>query len=156
NRQPDRRGTFTPLDQNGASMTVLIAGDVTDSTFSAAVDPAPSGLNNPGQFVTSSRAQFGNPSNIVLPRGAIHAKVEGTINNSGNDLVAPEASGMAFFAHSVELSRGPVIPPNVPEQPFGHPTVYHRGQLGLKNDRVRRSFDQVGPRAVTLADGHPI
>ena len=49
------------------------------------------------------------PGDLVLPRGVINAKVEGTINNSSNTLVTDPTK--AFFAQTVHLSHGPVIPP---------------------------------------------
>ena len=65
-------------------------------------------------------------------------KVEGSVDNSGlqqgtSPLVDPNvASTSAFFAKSVKLEHAPVIPPNVPEQPFHTGTVFHKGQRFLK------------------------
>ena len=71
-------------------------------------------------------------TDLILPRGVINAKVEGNISNTGNPLVDPASTGRAFFAKSVKLMHGPVIPPTVPYQPFATPTKYHVGQNGLK------------------------
>src|SRR5262249_51221778 len=89
-------GVMEPSPQNAGTMRVRIAGDVTNSVFSASVDPNPSGLSPSvvdvaGQFEKSRPNipfPFGAPNNIVLPRGVINAKVEGTIDNSANGLVA--------------------------------------------------------------------
>lgn len=112
NRQADAQGTFSPLAQNGGDMTVLVAGDVVNSVFSASVEPNPSFVDaeNPGVF--------GDGDDLRLPVGTIRAKVEGTIDNSFATLVAPEAADRAFFARHVDLETGPVIPPSVPEPPF--------------------------------------
>ena len=115
-------GLSEPVAQNGGSLQVRIAGSVTNSVFSASVDPNPSQLFTP---------LFGAGSgDLVLPRGVINAKVEGTINNSSNSLVTDGSK--AFFARVVHRSHGPVIPPTVPYQPFPQPTVYHAGQSALK------------------------
>jgi hypothetical protein len=129
-----------PYAQNGGSIRVRIAGDVTNSVFSASVDPNPSGLSpsvvdTAGQFEKphGNRFPFGAPTNIVLPRGVINAKVEGTIDNSTNGLVSTSApANAAFFARVVHLNKGPVIPPTVPYQPYPHPPALHRGQSPLK------------------------
>ena len=74
----------------------------------------------------------------MLPRGVLNLKVEGSVNNSGlqqgsSPLVDPNvASTSAFFAKSVKLEHAPVIPPNVPEQPFPTGPIYHNGQRYLK------------------------
>jgi hypothetical protein len=104
-------------------MLARIAGSVINSVFSASVQPDPSGLTGNG---------FGTNLNLILPRGVINAKVEGNIDNSGNSMVDSVSSGRAFFARTVHLTHGPVIPPVVPYQPLPVPTVYHTGQSGLK------------------------
>jgi hypothetical protein len=128
-----------PFAQNGGTMNVRIAGSVTNSIFSASVDSNPSGLvasavDQSGIFEKPMGSSFpyGAADNLVLPRGIINAKVEGPIDNTANQLVTPEASGSAFFARTVHLNKGPIIPPVVPYAPFGAPTVYHRGQNSLK------------------------
>jgi hypothetical protein len=132
-------GVIEPYAQNAGSIRVRIAGDVTNSVISASVDPNPSGLSPSvvdaaGQFEKSNgnRFPFGAPNNIVLPRGVINAKVEGTIDNSTNGLVSTNApASAAFFARVVHLKKGPVIPPTVPYQPYPHQPAFHRGQHPL-------------------------
>ena len=92
-------------------------------------------VDNSGQFekLTSKVFPFGAPNNIVLPRGLINAKVEGTVDNSTNPLVSTTAPiDAAFFAKSVQLKKGPIVPPQVPYEPYVAPTVYHKGQTALK------------------------
>ncbi len=112
-----------PFAQNGGTMQVRIAGSVINSVFSASVDPDPTLTTGNG---------FGTPLDLILPRGVINAKVEGNIDNSSNIQVDPGSSGRAFFAKSVHLAHGPVIPPTVPYQPTVSPTVYDSGQNGLR------------------------
>jgi hypothetical protein len=116
-------GQVEPTAQNGGTTQVRIAGSVINSVISASVQPDPSFLSGAG---------FGTPQDLILPRGVINAKVEGNINNTGNQLVQPGSTGRAFFAKSVKLIHGPVIPPTVPYQPFATPTKYFSGQDGLK------------------------
>jgi len=113
-----------PYGQNGGTMMARIAGNVTNSVFSASVDP------NPPDSITTL---FGPGNDIVLPRGVINAKVEGTIDNSTNSLVSSSVpTNKAFFASIVHVKHGPIIPPVVPYQPTVTPTVYHKGQKALK------------------------
>ena len=113
---------------------------MTNSIISASVDPDPSGINNPGQFQlkTSQTFPFGAPDNIILPRGTINVKVEGTIDNSGLQsgtapFVDPDIpANSAFFASHVKTDSGPVVPPNVPQAPYPSPVIYHNGQRYLK------------------------
>jgi hypothetical protein len=116
-------GQLEPIAQNGGTMQVRIAGSVIDSIFSASVQPDPTGLTGNG---------FGTPQDLILPRGVINAKVEGNISNANNSAVEPQSSGRAFFAKSVKLIHGPIIPPTVPYQPYKTPTTYTVGQDGLK------------------------
>ena len=89
-----------PIAQNGGTMNARIAGNVTNSIITASVDGDPS-----QQF----GELFGSDSgNLVLPRGVINAKVEGTINNSNNALTTDP--NKAFFAQIVHRAHGPVIP----------------------------------------------
>ncbi len=137
---PENLPTFSPLAHGGGSIHGRIAGNVTNSIISVSVDPDPAGINPPGQFqtITSNTFPFGSPNNIVLPRGALNLKVEGSVNNSGlqqgsSPLVDPNvASTAAFFARSVKLEHAPVIPPNVPEPPYPAGQVYHKGQRFLR------------------------
>lgn len=111
-----------PIAQNGGTLNARIAGNVTNSLITASVDGDPSMAFAP---------LFGSSSgDLVLPRGVINAKVEGTINNSSNTLVTDPTK--AFFARTTHLSHGPVIPSNVPYAPYKSPTVYHAGQNSLK------------------------
>jgi hypothetical protein len=116
-------GHAEPIAQNGGTMQVRIAGSVINSIFAASVDPDPTGLTGNG---------FGTKQDLILPRGVINAKVEGNISNTGNSLVDPASTGRAFFAKSVKLVHGPIIPPTVPYQPFATPTKYNIGQNGIK------------------------
>jgi hypothetical protein len=144
------QATFSPLAHGGGEIHGRIAGNVTNSIVSVSVDPNPSGISNPGQIeqVSSRTFPFGAPDNIVLPRGALSVKVEGTINNSaiqqgstGNPnpfgftfpVVDPTiASNVAFFAKHVQVEHLPVIPPNVPQAPYPSPVKYGKGQSNLK------------------------
>ncbi len=116
-------GQVEPVAQNGGTIQARIAGSVIDSIFSASVQPDPTGLTGNG---------FGTKEDLILPRGVINAKVEGNISNVNNPGVEAQSNGRAFFAKSVKLIHGPVIPPTVPYQPFAPPTKYHIGQDGLK------------------------
>jgi hypothetical protein len=129
-----------PYAQNAGTIRVRIAGDVTNSVFSASVDPNPSGLtpssiDTAGQFekIHGNKFPYGAPDNVVLPRGVINAKVEGVINNSTSPLLASSTlPDTAFFARVVHLKKGPVIPPQAPYEPYVAPTVYHKGQNSLR------------------------
>ncbi len=116
-------GQMEPTAQTGGTTQVRIAGSVIDSVFSASVQPDPTGLTGNG---------YGTPQDLILPRGVINAKVEGNISNANNSAVQPQSQGRAFFAKSVKLIHGPVIPPTVPYQPYATPTKYDVGQDGLK------------------------
>lgn len=95
--------------QIGGGMQVLVAGDVTNSVFAASVQP----------FTGSDGVPvFGTKRDLKLPDGHISAKVEGVINNSG---ATPDSPNKAFFAQTVKLASGPVIPPNAPQQPYPGP-----------------------------------
>ncbi len=96
--------TADPSAQSGGFMNVLVAGDVTDTVFAASVEP--------------SEGEFGTPDDLLLPQGQITAKVEGTIDNAE---ATPQSPDTAFFARSVDLAKGPVTPPDVPELPFPGP-----------------------------------
>jgi hypothetical protein len=133
-------GLLEPFAQNGGEINGRIAGNIVNSVISASVDPNPSGLSpsvvdQSGQFqpVNKVNFPFGAPDNLVLPRGVINMKFEGTVDNSTNPLVATTAPvNAAFFARTVHITKGPVVPPNVPYQPYVAPTVYHTGQRALK------------------------
>jgi hypothetical protein len=111
-----------PFAQNGGTIRARIAGSVNGSVISASQDPNPSDLLTP---------VFGpGQGDLQLPRGVINAKVEGTINNSNNPIVSD--AGKAFFARTVHLTHGPIIPPRVPYAPFPSPTPYTNGQNSLR------------------------
>ena len=110
-----------PIAQNGGTINARIAGSITNSLITASVDGNPS-----QQFAQLFGAESGN---LVLPRGVINVKVEGTINNSGNPLTTDPKK--AFYAKVVHRAKGPVIPSKVTYAPFT-PTVYHNGQIALK------------------------
>ena len=102
-------------------MNARIAGSVTNSLFSASVDGDPSQAHS--DRTARSVPQSGD---LVLPRGVINAKVEGTINNSNN--TARDRPVQGLLRRLVHLSHGPVIPPIVALCPVQSPTVYHKGQ----------------------------
>lgn len=159
-------GLIEPYAQSGGSIKARIAGNIYNSVFTASVDafPAPQDasqipgallMNNLGQTVgknysilnvggATGLAQFGAEYNVVLPRGVINAKVEGSIDNSNNPdstLTPPlpkvdVSSGLvplskAFFAQVVHRKTGPIIPPTVPYEPYKAPTTYTNGQSAL-------------------------
>lgn len=125
-----------PLAQNGGVINGRIAGNIVNSVISASVDPNPSGTATYTAFENKNSQTifpFGAPDNLYLPRGEINLKFEGTADNSTNPLVATSApANAAFFARTVHIKKGPVVPPNVPYQPYVAPTVYHTGQRALK------------------------
>jgi hypothetical protein len=101
-----------PHAEVGGGMTVLVAGNVTNSIFTASVDPSGANPDDPKD------TGFGGDDDLVISGAQIDAKVEGAINNSE---VTPSAPEKAFYASSVRLERGPVVPPDVPQQPYPHP-----------------------------------
>ncbi len=119
-----------PIAQNGGTLNARIAGSITNSIFTASVDGNPS---------MAFSQLFGSESdNLVLPRGVINAKVEGTVNNASNTLTTNPDK--AFFARTIHLSHGPVIPSRLTYPPFKSPTVYHAGQVSLNGlDKVDQS-----------------
>ena len=106
---------FVPLAQNGGRIVTRVAGNVIGSVFAASVNP------NPPHDKSDAAGEFGG-SNINLPSGIIKAKVEGTIDNSANTLVAPSAATRAFFASNVQLGKGAVTPPSAAEAPYAPTT----------------------------------
>ncbi|MFO0907960.1 MAG: hypothetical protein U0794_06290 [Isosphaeraceae bacterium] len=86
--------------QPSGGMTVHVAGDITNSVFAASTEPF--------------TGVFG-PNMLVLPTGNINAKVEGVVNNA---VATPDSPSNAFYAQKVNLNKGPVAPPNVPEAPY--------------------------------------
>jgi hypothetical protein len=116
---------YVPATINGGHINALIAGDVTNSVFSASVNP------NPTNSKTLSPGTFGAPTDVVYSSGNIKAKVEGKIDNSTNSLVDPTATNQAFFAKQVHLSTGPVIPPPVPQAPYPYTQTIPRERAVL-------------------------
>jgi hypothetical protein len=109
--------TTLPNAGVGGGQTDLIAGDVTNSVFTASVQPDP------------TTQLFGSTNDLNFPHGHISAKVEGNIDNS---TATPDAPNTAFYAQNVSIVHGPVQPPNVPEPPFG-PTVLPSRAAGLRS-----------------------
>ncbi|WP_165228044.1 hypothetical protein [Aquisphaera insulae] len=141
--QSSLSGVFAPSAHGGGAIHGRIAGNVLDSVISTSVDPDPSGRNEPGTFqtITSKFFPFGAPENVVLPRGTINLKVEGTVDNSGlqsSGIVSPDvAANSAFFAASVKVDKGPVVPPNVDQSPRTTPVRFGYSQRFIKG-LVRR------------------
>ena len=69
----------------------------------------------------------GFPDAIALTAGKIEAKVTGTIDNS---TVTPLAPTKAFYAKSVQQSRGPVTPPQAPSTPAESPAKFTKTPSG--------------------------
>ena len=113
-----------PQPQNaqlGGGMLVHVAGDVNNGIFAASVAPAFLASATTRVYTNANPAAktgFGDANQIVLPGGHIGGKVEGKIDNT---TVTPGAPNKAFFAQQVTSFAGPVVPPNVPEPPFGGP-----------------------------------
>ncbi len=94
-----------PTPQSGGLIRINIAGNIKNSIIAASTVPGSDG-------------NFGAADQLLLPRGSIDARLEGTIDNS---TVAPDSPKTAFFAKRVILRRGPVVPPNVLEAPYSGP-----------------------------------
>ena len=92
--------TALPPAQFGGGMTVLVAGNITNSVFAASTQP--------------TQNVFGN-GDLFIPMAHIKAKYVGTIDNS---TATPNSPTKAFYAQSVEVQHGPIAPPHVPEPPF--------------------------------------
>ncbi len=89
-------------------LTVLVAGDVTNSVFASSYEPDEFGV-------------FGTPNDLRLT-GSLDAKIEGIIDNTANLMVDPEASDQAFFARNLKVARGPITPPAADGPPY-RPTL---------------------------------
>ncbi len=125
--QPTPQPAAPPTPTNaqiGGGMIANIAGNVTDSVFAASVQPS-AGLPAP----TAPDTGFGSPYDAKLPTGHIKAKIEGKINNAN---ATPDSPNKAFYASSVNLVTGPVIPPNVPMPPYSGP-LQPRREPGIPN-----------------------
>ena len=111
--------TTVNAKSTAAIKNVLIAGSVKDSVFAAAVQPDSNGAYDTGNA-------------LYFPHSYIHAKVEGTIDNT---TATPDKPSQAFYAKQVAVTHGPVNPPNVPNAPFannGAPPYGHRVGAGLQ------------------------
>lgn len=100
--QTQQAPTSAQAQNGGAIRNILIAGNVKDSVFAASVEPF--------------NGTYGSAQDLNLPHGNITAKVGGMIDNANTSAGEPDE---AFFANYVQVLRGPVIPPAVPELPFG-------------------------------------
>jgi hypothetical protein len=123
--------SMPPAKSTGAINNVLIAGDVINSIFAAAVEPFE------GQFDVSEALRF--------PHSHISAKVEGTIMNQ---VVTPNKPDQAFYAKTISVGHGPVNPPNVPASipnPNGKPHG-HRVYKHLQTWRQQTVASPQGPR----------
>ncbi|WP_406695340.1 hypothetical protein V5E97_30380 [Singulisphaera sp. Ch08] len=144
---PTAQPTAPPLPQNAQNaggMSVLVAGDVTNSVFAASVQPEFVSVNG------GTVPRFGTSRNLVLPVGEIVAKVEGTIDNS---VSTPDQPTTAFYANKVDLQKGPVIPPNVPEAPYTGkqtysfvPGFHHPALAVAKGTAARINKHRIGAR----------
>ena len=108
--------TFPPAEFGGG-MTVLVAGNITDSVFAASTQP--------------NQNVFGN-GDLFIPMGHITAKISGTIDNTN---ATPNSPEKAFYAQKVNLQHGPVVPPHVPEPPFS-PNPLPSSVVGLNSNNA--------------------
>jgi hypothetical protein len=102
-----------PTADLGGAIHALIGGSIVDSIFAASFEPFDS--------------EFDSPDAIALTAGKIEAKVTGTIDNS---TVTPLAPTKAFYAKSVQQSRGPVTPPQAPSTPAESPAKFTKTPSG--------------------------
>ena len=119
--------------QSFGAINIRIAGNLTDSVIAASTEPFDGG--------------FGTSQDLRLPGGKIKGKIEGTIDNTN---ATPDSPNTAFYAKSVKVFRGPVIPPNVPEAPFPKPTTPVR-LPGIPNLASNNSFLIKKARTVSAA-----
>ncbi len=144
-----------PLNaQVGGGMTVLVAGDVTNSVFTASVQPLILRTGSPPTTPGTSKRIFGT-QDVNLPTGHILAKVEGTptntpgvvVNSTTNpttnitsETINNSPNNKAFYAADLHVKQGPVIPPSVPESPYPPPAkpvhapgIPHLGQMLMRS-----------------------
>jgi hypothetical protein len=159
-----------PLNaQVGGGMTVLVAGDVTNSVFTASVQPLTQTTPGASGSPATTTRTFGTPQDVTLPTGHILAKVEGTVDNSPptNTAIPPATANpnKAFYASELHVKQGPVIPPNVPEPPYPPPAkpvhapgIPHLGQMLMSSTisatTVRGASVPKGPHN-TSTSKHP-
>jgi hypothetical protein len=110
----------TPSPQVGGQIRVTVAGNVTNSVFASSYAP-------------DSKGDFGTPDSFALPFGTIKGRIEGTIDNA---IRTPDSPKTAFYAQKVILTKGAVVPPNVPEAPFQGPLT-PRSLPGVPNPYYR-------------------
>ena len=103
----------TPTAQAAGMITAFIAGNVTNSVFAASDAPY-------SQLLNATDQTFGDPQDAFLPLGKITARVEGSINNPTE---TPSSPKQAFYAQTVDLTHGVVVPPHVVEEPLPAPAT---------------------------------
>ncbi len=103
----------TPRAQAGGQITAFVSGNVTDSVFAASDLPI-------SQIQNSTDQTFGNAQDALLPLGKITARIEGAVSNAK---VTPDSPTTAFYAKSVSLTHGPVVPPRIVEPPLPAPAT---------------------------------
>ncbi len=105
----------TPTAEAGGNITASVAGDVTNSVFAASDNPISAATATNAAGIT-----FGNTQDALLGLGRIKARIEGVINNA---VATPNMPTTAFYAQSVKLTHGPVVPPSVVEPPLAPPAT---------------------------------
>jgi hypothetical protein len=79
----------------------------------------------------------------------ITAKFTGTIDNS---TATPDSPMKAFYAQSVNVQHGPVVPPHVPEPPFpAAPLPYTAPGLTGNNALIAHDIKAAGGTVTTAA-----
>jgi hypothetical protein len=122
----------TPTAQAGGQMRVTIAGNITNSVFASSVVAGTNG--------------FGSADDLRLQPGTINARIQGTIDNAA---VTPNSPTAAFYAQAVKLTKGPVVPPTVPEAPYSGPLT-PKSLPGIPNPYAF-AFGKGGARANFLS-----
>lgn len=103
----------TPRAQAGGQISAFVAGNVTNSVFAASDLPI-------SQILHSTDQTFGNAQDALLPLGRITARIEGAVSNA---TATPDSPTTAFYAKSVSLTHGPVVPPRIVEPPLPAPAT---------------------------------
>lgn len=125
----------TPVAQASGDITTDIAGNVTNSVFASSDQSITQ--------VSGGTTTFGNTGDVLLPLGRVTARVEGAIDNS---TATPTMPTKAFYARTVSLTKGVVVPPSVPEMPLSLPAK----PISLLG--IRKVFPAVnGNRTVAVA-----
>jgi len=140
---------FVPLAHNGGRIVANIGGNVATSIFAASVQANP-------LYDKSVNASVFGANETDMPMGIIKAKVEGYIDNSANSMVDPDSAGQAFFGAHVKVDKGPVIPPNVPSEPFAPtkqviPNIPHHVAKGLQPNGYHVTKTAATPKGATAA-----